>query len=624
MFKWIRWSGLIGVLVFFGLIAAFFFFAAAPLVKSAIESAGTAAVGAKVEVADVDLSFAPLGFKLHGLQVTDPDKPMENLVEFDSAVAEVELGPLYLGKSIVRDLSIDGVRFGTERSESGALEKEQNSPASGSDDPGESIGSQLTEQLPSVDEILEREPLQTQAAGEAFVATYNERKSQLDASLANIPTEQDLKEYRDEVKDLTTRELTSLEDFKQRKQRLEQLKKQFAADKKAVNTAKDLIGATRIDVTQKLQELKAAPGQDMASIRSKYQLNETGATNLTRLLFGEDAAGWAAKALHWYGIISPYLNSGDDEPEEQRLEGRYVHFSTTDPWPSVLIRRASIRAETDAGDLAINATDLTNQQRVLGRPAVIEFDGAGLRAVDSLNAVLTLDHTTDSSKDTLTLDMVNWQIKEANLGIADTRLASAQTQLQAMAQVTEGEQLRSRLDAQFGNAQFDGSGNTLFAKELTSALQTINQFDIDVRANGDLTSPRVEMGSDLDKRLNKVFSQRLRQKQDELEARLQKRLNGLIDDYAGEYADELTALNDMDGSLTDRLSGLQDLGKAELKSFADQQKQKAKEKAKEAEAKAKKEAEAKAKAAEEKAKKAADAKANELKEDAKKALKSLF
>ena len=121
MLKWIRWSGLIGFVVVVGLLAAFWLFAAGPLIKMGIEKFGSDAVGAKVDVADVSLDFSPLSLTITGVQVADKDAPMENVVSFEKAVANLEPFPLLLGKAIVPDLTLEGVALGTDRSESGAL-----------------------------------------------------------------------------------------------------------------------------------------------------------------------------------------------------------------------------------------------------------------------------------------------------------------------------------------------------------------------------------------------------------------------------------------------------------------------------------------------------------------------
>ena len=587
MLKWIRWSGLIGFVVVVALFAVFFIFAAGPLARMAIESVGSSVAGAKVEVDDVSFTLSPVGFELGRMTVANSDQPMENLLEFQSAAATVDLAPLLMGKGIIRDLSVNGLQFNTERSESGALEVEQSSTdsaaAESADEDG--VGQQLAANLPSAEEILERENLKTQAAGEAFQQTFDTRQQQLDEALAAVPDDARLKEYQEQLNAITSGKITSLEDFNQRKQKLQALRDQFKADKKAVNTAKDLIGETRVEVTQRLKDLKAAPGQDLAAIKDKYQLNATGAANLSGLLFGDEAGEWATQALFWYEKIKPYLASGSDEAEEEeylRPDGRYVHFPTDDPWPEFLIRHTAMSASTSAGDLAITGTDLTHQQKVLGRPARIDIDGKGLRTVEALTANITLDHTRSPSRDTLTLDASKWQLDSVNLGLGDTQLERASADVQGMAQVvtnSDGDQLDARLEGQFGDTEFSSSGQTTFAKELTSALQSISSFNIDARAKGALQSPSIEFGSNLDSQLSAAFNKRLKAQQDKLEARLQSKLNDKINEFAGPYADDLQALNDNDQKLTDKLAQLEDMARAELADYVEQQKQQAKDKA---------------------------------------------
>ncbi len=122
MTKWIRWSGLIGFTVLIALLAIFWMFAAAPIIKFSIEKFGSDAVGAKIDVAEVELGFNPLVLSISGVEVTDKSAPMSNLVSFDSAVADLSLFPLLLGKSIIQDMSLEGVKFGSIRKTSGALE----------------------------------------------------------------------------------------------------------------------------------------------------------------------------------------------------------------------------------------------------------------------------------------------------------------------------------------------------------------------------------------------------------------------------------------------------------------------------------------------------------------------
>ena len=61
MKQWIRWSGLIGFIVISAIIVLGWLFAAGPLIKYSIETFGSKAAKAKVEVDDVSLSFDPFG-----------------------------------------------------------------------------------------------------------------------------------------------------------------------------------------------------------------------------------------------------------------------------------------------------------------------------------------------------------------------------------------------------------------------------------------------------------------------------------------------------------------------------------------------------------------------------------
>jgi len=635
MKQWIRWSGLLGFIAVTALLVVIFVLALPWLIKSSIEYIGTEVAGAKVSVDDVDVSFNPLGVTLNRLQVTDAREPMRNLVEFTQADAQLELAPLLLGKGIVRDLGVSNLQFNTERTESGAIAKPTAEEAAAeaakkaAEEPLVSV-----EDLPSADEIFAREPLKTTAAGEAMEATYKQRKADVEAAVASVPTQADLAKYEAELKALTSGSFSSLEDFKQRKAKFDELKKRFKADQAAVQQARDVIQASRKDIQLAAANLKNAPGEDLAYLRDKYQLNASGAANMTGLLFGDQAAEWASQALYWYELISPYLASdGVEEPEvieESRLTGRFVHFPSNDPWPEFLIRNAHITGPFDGGYLVINGRDLTHQQDVTRRPSVLTITGDKLQRVGDLSGLITLDHRQQPATDSAMLTISDWRLAPVNLGIAGAELASSRVQVKADAQVVAGK-LNATADATVRDAKFSGAGKTTFAREMNQALAGITQFTVNAGAKGKLLTPKIEFGSDLDKQLSKAFNQRIRAKQDELEAKLRTRLTAQITQYGGDYAGELQQLAAMDGSMSDRFNALKDMAGQQLEDFTVQKEREAKAKvdAEKAAAQAKIDAEkaaAQAKIDAEKAaaKAEAERKKKEAEQQAKDKLKKLF
>lgn len=596
MKQWIRWSGLTAFVVVAALLAVFFLFAAGPLMKWGIEYFGSRAAGAKVDAENVSLSFSPLGVRVDNFTVADAEKPMQNLLEFERADAQLAVGPLLLGKAIIEDLRVDGLKFSTARSVDGTLEQDATEPVTEDNTENDKSQDSLLSgvELPTAEEILAREQLHTETAGKAFREAYTKHRSSVESTMESIPDGSALSRYENEIKALTSGRFESIEDFKARKAKLDELKKQFRNDKQAIAEARKAISVARSELALRLKELKAAPARDMDSIRSKYQLTAEGAANLSALLFGSEAGEWAEQALYWYDKAKPYLDSGEEASEDVAYvrEGSFIHFPTDNPWPDFLLRNAQLSASTVRGDLMIFVENVTHQPDVLGKPAHVVVNGAGLEDIEDLTLDAVLDHRKKPGTDTLTLSVKDWTVRSMKLGVAGAELQKAVAQVQGLAVVTEGN-VNAQADMQFSQTEFSTQGKTTLARELGSALKGIRKFDVRAGARGKLTSPALELGSDLDRQISAAFSQRMKARQNELEQKLSLAINQRLNEYLGGSAQDLQRLNEMDGSLSDKLDQLSSLGETKLEDYQAQKEREAKEKAdrKEAELKAKRDAE---------------------------------
>ena len=599
MTKWIRWSGLIGFTVILALLAGFWMFAAAPLIKFSIEKFGSEAVGAKIDVKDVSLGFNPLVLSIDGVDITDKDAPMSNAVSFDRAVADMSLFPLLLGKSIIQDMSLTGVAFGTPREVSGALLKEEKAI----DKSKESSNAQLTEgmseeaskkiqnadmqtasaqTLPSADEILAREPLATVTLGEKFKSSLDTHKKELDESISDVPNKTAMKEYQANLDKLLSGKIKSIADFKKRKKALDKLKSQFKADQKAIKRARLAIKNAKKDLAGQWPLLKSAPKDDFNNIKGKYTLDAAGTGNLTALLFGEDAGGYAKTGLKYYEKVAPLLESDEEaelvqEQKEKRLQGKFIHFPTDRPLPDFWLKNLSFSAILPVGEVAIQVKDITHQQDVINKATTLKAQGKNLKNIKALTVNGVMDHRTGKGSDVFNLDIKQWKLKDLKLGLAGLKLNESHLNVQG--DITfKGRNMNALGKGQFSQAKFNSNDKTILAKEMVAALAHIPVFNVNAKAKGEVTKPSVSLDSDLDNKLSKAFNKRIKEKQKALEKKLREKLADKLLSYSGDYKDQLKALNLEDGNLGEASKAMKKMAKAKISSYEDQAKAGAKAK----------------------------------------------
>ena len=623
MKQWIRWSGLAGFVVIGAVLVLGWLFAAGPIIKYSIETFGSQAAKAKVEVGRVGLTFDPFGIEIENLQVANADKPMENLLQFERAVADIELLPLLLGKGIVNEVALTGLAFSTARQTSGALDNVDDADESSStEDKSESEdkdANTLSQQaLPTADELLSREPLLTEQRGRAFKNSYETIKSDSDKAIAALPDSKALASYEDEFNRITSGKFDSIEDFQQRKKEFDALKKRIKQDQKAISEASKVLSNGKTELQNQWSDLQKAPSEDFDNLKNKYKLDGNGVANLSRLLFGDKVGQWSQQGLYWYEKARPFLISDEGDAQAQaeieivRNKGRFVHYETDRPLPDFLIRQVNLAVELDVGQVAVKVFDITHQQHVIDRPTRIIATGRELKDIQSLDLTGSLDHRATPGKDVFDLTIKGMALNNYDVGAMGLKLDRSELGIIGHAELVAGE-LDANTTAQFTRAKFSSKDKTQVAIEMAKALAKIDRFDIEAEAKGELTAPGVSIESDLDTQLSQAFSQRLKEKQQELEVQLKKSLNEKLLSYAGDYKEQLQAMDLESGSLGDKQAKLKQLANSELSSFQDQQK-----------AEAKRKLEQKKKAEQDKAKAKVDEKKKQLEKEAKDKLKNLF
>ena len=593
--NWIRWQGLIGFMFIVGLIFALWMLLTGPLLKLSIEKYGTEIVGAKVELKSARLSLEPIGVKLANFQMTNADKPMSNLIEFSRAKVSVDFLKLLMGQVVINDLALEGIQFNTPREKSGAIKNQKNKSSENSQ---ETFGDQANEseiknKVPSVDEILKKEPLLTLQRKAELELAYEEEKVKLDAVIEELPEKDALKVYEQRIKNLTKDDIKSLDDAVARKKELDSIKSDIKHDKKAIKSVSRQIKESKKRLKNKISLLKKAPAEDLENIKTKYNLSGDGAINISKLLIGDQAGEWAEMALQGYEIAEPFMGesdkgeetNGDSEPEKIRAEGKFIHFPTRDPIPDFLLRKASLEilldTESIKGTLRGELKDLTNQPEIIRRPAKLELSGSELKGLDSVVIQGVFNHIDPlNSVDAIDFNIKNMSLKDKRMGNSEKlelNMASSIIDIQGKAVIENGV-LDSKVDSRFSETHFIGQGKESWARELVALLAKIESFDVQILLAGQIKDFDISVNSDLDKQLKTAMKSRVAEKKNELETKLMARLNDEISTLLNTSGSELNLMNDQQIRLDSDLDHADELLESQVSDFEDQQKQKLEDK----------------------------------------------
>ena len=590
MLKWIRPAGAIVFLVLITVIGLFWWLLADWLLKVSIESGGTKIVGARVELSSADLTFSPLGFHLENLQVTNPEQPMQNLVQLGQITGSLELMPLLMGQVIIEEMSATGVRLNTERKTSGAVKMTTTKTKSQQPDAEKSTLDLSAEKdkLPSVDEILAKESLSTLEKTRAFEERIKSERTEFEKNLASLPDEEKLKQHEKRIKELTQSDIKSVEELNQRKQDLEKLKDDIRADRDALRKVRDQLKNAKGGLNQQYDALKKAPTEDWNRLKSRYGLNAIGASNVTGLLFGDNAQVWLNRILAWSEQAQRLLPSGSkDTPQPvqpQRGSGRFINFATTNPLPDFLIRKTKLGLEITAGNIDLEIKDATHQPDILGRPMRLHAAGNQLQNAKDIKIDGVIDHVKPgATKDTITWSLNSFKMADVSISQSSSlplTLTSALADIKGDIEI-KGQALAANVDAKFNKANWSSTATEGWTGRVAKSLTSIHQFNLEGELQGNLSSPQISLRSDLDKQLKQAVAGQLKSAQSELETKFKTRLNDEIASMAGPYKDQLAFLTDKEGSIDQRVSNLDKLLKAELQSAVDSKKQEAEDKLKE-------------------------------------------
>jgi uncharacterized protein (TIGR03545 family) len=519
-------------LVILALALGFLWFGLDPLLRWGLVSLGQAVTGAKVEIGRLRTSVWRTEISLSDVQVADPASPMENLFEARQVKLGLEGNSLLRRKFIVREGIVSGLRLGTPRATSGALEKQPREP--------ERKGPSLLEKQLAEFAQAWLESLAARLQQEVRDEVQRLQSVQLAREMVRRwPIEYDRMEGRIDALRARVDELRRLAQGGGRDllQNLEAMRK-AAADVEGIQHEigqfHSEIDRLRQQAVRDKEAIAAAEKQDAQTIRQRFRLENLNGENLSEFLLGDQWGERLWTAVRWIEWGRKHLPSTGKSLAPVRSRGVDVVFRETPKQPDFLIRHLAIDGEGTVNrqpfQFVGTAEGLTNQPAVYGEPAVLnlEVHGAATMTIAAL-----LDHTGQTPHERLSVECPDLHQPQRVLGRPD-RLALSVSPGKAKLRMDlelQGDALAGKVHWQQEPVELtpvlpDRYGGPRLAGELKEGLRQIRLIEVAVDLGGTLQKPQCKLRSDLGRQfaeaLNSVVQRELESRQAQLAALLQE------------------------------------------------------------------------------------------------------
>lgn len=516
------------LVIFIVVIILAVWFLPAPLIKWGIEKFGTQAVGAKVEVENVDFSWLSARLALENLAVTNPQKPMTNLVAFNNIATEVNIGELIAGKVYLNEVAIEGIMLDSPRTHSGAIPGLQNDPVFAEEDSGFAIPGV---DLPDTQTLVAEEKAVYEKRIQELEADIAAKQQQWQAIKDDLPDQARLDEYKERFEKLR-KELKKEKNPLSRLatvQKINDLAKEMKQEMKSFDKAKDQVKQEYQALRKQLATLKSLPDQSFAEIVKTLGLEESRLANLGANLMEGPMRVWLEKGYNYYRLMS----GGSTEPASTTTEAQ---APKTDPTVFIELTKLSgvFTQGGKKGSIEGTIKNLCDAPGLSGKPILLDINALGER-MGKISLQGEIDHVTPGKeKDEIIFKMVESAL--ADFSISDSEalnvlLKKALVNLDAKASITSLQSLSLDFDSVFKSLEVAAGGKGELSstqQAVIEALQGLTELIVDGSASGSVKDPKLSLSSNLDDVLKKALGDVIAEKTQAFKAELTSKLNAQL------------------------------------------------------------------------------------------------
>jgi uncharacterized protein (TIGR03545 family) len=510
----IRWSYLIPRLVLLAVVVLLVWLGFDPLLRWVLVSLGETVSTAKVDVGQLATRLATAEVCLRDVQVANAQDPTRNLFEAQQITLGFDTNPLLKRKFVVREGRITGLRFGTERTTPGTLDRRGLLDWLPDDlaerlDPGRLVefGKTWLERFAM---LLKRE-IAEEVEQLQSVRLAKELSTRWPAELARMEARADeMKARADRLRNLAK---GGSNDLVQNIQNAQKIAAEVDSLERDVATFRNEVQRLRDQAIRDRDGIVAARDHDLRQIREQFRLDDLESGGLSDYLLGHELNARIQTAARWVRWMRQHTTSTSGPPSPARSRGVDVTFAGLGPQPDFLIRSLSVEGEGQAQgqrfEFLGTAKGLTSQPAVYGQPMVFHVEVRGPLAMQ-VEAVL--DRTQPVARDYVTVECPALAQPKRLLGKPDqvaVVISPGSARLSLRLELV-GEKMSGRLTVRQEAVELKPElaaayGGAAMAGRLQDALRDVHTLDVTAELSGTLERPAWTLRSSLGTQLAQAF-----------------------------------------------------------------------------------------------------------------------
>ena len=510
--KIFRWIGLVVFIVLAGGVSVFCLFFLDSIIKSNVEEKGSEALKSQIEMNSLSTSFNNQAIDIQSLAVANPDNLMQNMVEVSAIRFNVDAGQAVYKKLIIDEMAVEGIRLKSDRKTKaksykpkGDVKGDSSSSASSEDGGAKSDFSFASGlDVKSPEEILKSETLETLEAVESSKKQLQDLKVKWEEKIKNEFSPQAVEDIKKRILEL--KEKAKKPDLGN----IQGLTSEFQAVRNEIQSKLDSIPKLKEDLQNDIAQskkmvadLKSLPQKDFDRLKKKYSLSADGGGNLVGTLLKGPVKEKLDKFWKYYRMISPYLSGGDKKEKTAeetyvRGVGVWIPFRQITFMPDFLVRKASLSMNLFDTNIAGNLQDLSDNQKLYGKPAILNFLSKEDDRFDQFSLQMQLDRTKAEAQDSINGEVRALKLEKVEAGDGMT-IDKGLANLSGVVKVVGENQLSGTLQANLSQLAMSipaKEGDEIF-NAVAKVLGDVKAFMIAVSIDGTLEDYELKINSNL-------------------------------------------------------------------------------------------------------------------------------